>query len=295
MVKDEYFDFPCDLCGSTEGLEVPHVREYANNQLVHICKKCGLIHAKKRRSAERIAEVWTTELFGDPKVLTQRSYSARNPHVRSRMVYIAEFINQKLNLNGKKVCDIGAGEGQFFELIKPMGADVFGIEPSPQNCALLKKAGFPHFQGTIEQYADHRKKTGDAPLFDVATMMFTVECTQKPLVMMQVAHGLLKDGGHIAVHMGSRILVPFKKPIQCFFSHCPVDTHPVHLSFNTLKGLLAVAGFQVEHANPYVENDNLCVIAKKMPAGTKVEWQGDDYLKVADFFERWHKESLNYR
>ena len=69
----------------------------------------------------------------------------------------------------------------------------------------------------------------------------------------------------------------------------------MHLSFNTLQGLLARAGFQVVHVNPYVENDNLCVLAQKMPKGTKIEWQGDDFLKVADFFERWHKESLHYR
>jgi 2-polyprenyl-3-methyl-5-hydroxy-6-metoxy-1,4-benzoquinol methylase len=239
--------------------------------------------------------VWSTQIFGDPNVLSPKSYSSRNPHVRSRMVYLAEFINKSVPLKGRRVCDIGAGEGQFLEIIQPMGAEAFGIEPSPANCKFLEKSGFPYFHGTVEQYAQSTKASDPSRGFDVVTMMFTVECTQKPLVMMQVANDILKPDGHIAVHTGSRILVPFKKPLHNFLSHSPVDTHPVHLSFNTLKGLLATAGFQVSQFNPYVENDNLCVLARKMPKGTKIEWQGDDFLKVADYFERWHKESLHYR
>ena len=49
MSEDMYYDFPCDLCGKDDGYEVPYVREYTGGQILHICKSCGLIHAKKRR------------------------------------------------------------------------------------------------------------------------------------------------------------------------------------------------------------------------------------------------------
>jgi 2-polyprenyl-3-methyl-5-hydroxy-6-metoxy-1,4-benzoquinol methylase len=295
MAEDVSHDFPCDLCGKGDAMEVPHVREYTGGQVLHICKNCGLIYAKKRRSCERVAEVWTTQIFGDPNVLSATSYSSRNPHVRSRMVYLAEFIHKSIPLKGKRVCDIGAGEGQFLEIIEPMGAEVFGIEPSPTNCKLLEESGFPFYQGTVERYSQAMKEAQPSRLFDLVTLMFTLECTQKPLTMLEIAHDMLKSEGHIAVHTGSRILVPFKKPLHNFLGCSPVDTHPVHLSFNTLKGLLARAAFQVTQFNPYVENDNLCVLARKTPKGTKIEWQGDDSQQVADFFERWHKESLHYR
>jgi 2-polyprenyl-3-methyl-5-hydroxy-6-metoxy-1,4-benzoquinol methylase len=294
-MPDDYQEFPCDVCGSTEAIEVPRVREYAHGQVIHICKKCGLIYTKMRRSFERIADAWSKELFGDPKVLSPTNYSAKNPHVKSRLTYFAEFIDTHLGVKGKKVCDIGAGEGLFLDYVRSGGAEVFGIEPSEKNCALMTQASIPHFKGTIEQYAAHAQKTGDPYRADIATMSFTLECTQKPRVMLDIAHSILKDGGHVAIHMGSRFLVPFKKPIFNYFSAAPADTHPLHLSFNTLKGLLAGSGFEIIHHNPYVENDNLCVIAKKMPAGSKIDWKGDDYLKVADFIERWHKESLHYR
>ena len=47
--------FPCDLCGETDAVEVPHCREYTNGQPIHICRRCGFVHVKLRRSAEGIA------------------------------------------------------------------------------------------------------------------------------------------------------------------------------------------------------------------------------------------------
>lgn len=291
----EYFDFPCDLCGSNEAIEIPNVREYTNGQVLHICKKCGLIHAKKRRSAQQVADTWTNQIFGDPKVLSPLSYSARNPHVKARQTYLAEFIDTHVGMKGKKLVDIGAGEGQFLEMARQLGANVFGVEPSPKNCVIMKQNNINFFEGTVEQYHEHLRKTNSANSAEICTMMFTLECTQNPRAMLNATYELLNEGGHVAIGTGSRILVPFKKPLHNFLSSSPVDTHPIHLSFNTLRGLLATCGFEVTHFNPYVENDNLTVLARKVPKTQKIEWKPDDYLRVADFFERWHKESLYYR
>jgi len=295
--KDDagYITFACDLCGSDESYELPYCREYTGGQVLHICKSCGFIYAKKRRSCKAIADAWSNELFGDPKVLTQQNYSARNPHVKARQTYINEFIDVNIGLKAKRLLDIGAGEGEFLKMARASGAEVFGIEPSKSNCELMKQQGLKCFLGTAEDYRDYVHKTKEGFKPDIVTIMWTLECAQSPRELLRVAYELLKDGGHIVIGTGSRILVPFKKPLQCFLSTNPVDTHPVDFSFNTLKGLLAVTGFEVTHFNPYVENDILAVIAKKMPLGKKIEWKGDDYLKVANFFERWHRDSLRYR
>ncbi|MBN2053211.1 class I SAM-dependent methyltransferase [Candidatus Woesearchaeota archaeon] len=294
--SEGYEAFACDLCKSTEAYELPYVREYTNGQVLNICKKCGFIYAPKRRSWKRIADAWSNELYGDPKVLSAQSYSAMNPHVRARLTYICEFTDTYTGgLKGKKLCDIGAGEGEFLQMSKDKGADVFGIEPSKKNCDLLAKRGFKNFLGAAEDYATHMKKTKDPYRADIVTIMWTLEASQNPKQMLEIAHDILKDGGHIVIGTGSRILVPFKKPLHCFLSTNKVDTHPVHFSFNTLKGLLAATGFELVHANPYVENDILAVVGKKVSKDKKIEWKGDDYLKVADFFMRWHKDSLRYR
>lgn len=281
---------PCDICKSTEAIEVPYCRNYTNNQALHICKKCGLVHRKKRRSYREIADTWSHEIFGDE--LNEFKYTGVNPWCKGRLTFVTEFIDEKLGLKGKKVCDIGAGEGVFLNMAKAKGAQVFGIEPSPANCKLLKKDNIEYFNGPIEIYDKTPKKGYKA---DISTMMWTLECCQSPNNMLKGAYNLLKEGGYAVWAGGSRILVPFKKPLHMYFSSNYQDTHPLHLSFNTLKALFAVNGFEVTHHNQFIDNDIMIVIAQKKKKGAEIPWKGDDYVKVADFFERWHKESLHYR
>lgn len=284
MSKEEYKEYPCDLCESNDAIEVPHAREYTNNEPIYICKKCGFVYVKKRRDPKVVASVWSDEIYGE-------GYTAKNPHVKARQTYIAEFIDTHLGLKGKKLCDIGGGEGQFLEIAKSYGAKVFGVEPSKKNCEMLKKMGIENFNGTIEEFFE---QIGDYKA-DIVTIMWTLENTTSCLNMLNAAHKILNDDGHILVATGSRILVPFKKPIHLYLSKNPADTHCFRFSANTLKGILAKTGFEVIHINPYIDNDILCVLAKKRTDGKKTPWEGDDYLKVEDFFERWHKESLYYR
>ena len=111
--------------------------------------------------------------------------------------------------------------------------------------------------------------------------------------MLKGAYETVKDGGHVVIGMGSRILVPFKKPLFHYCGHGePVDQHPFHFSFNTLKGMLAEAGFRMAYVNRYIDNDVMCMIGEKVadPAAD-IEWEGDDWQAVMGFFERWHKDT----
>ncbi len=286
--------FPCDLCGCEDAVEVPFVRDYTGGQLYHICMNCGLIYTKKRRSYKEVADCWSNELYGDPSVLLPSSYSALNPHVKARQTYVVEFTNNHLSLEDKKLCDIGAGEGQFIQYAHMLGAEVFGVEPSDKNNITIKEKGFNSFNGTSEDFASHVRSADETIAFDIVTIMWTLECSQSPAKVLKTSYDILNQGGYIVIATGSRILVPFKKPLHKFLSTNPLDTHPVHFSYNTLNGMLASNGFEIEYENPWIENDILCVAARK--TGKKdIPWEKDDYLKVADFFERWHRDSLYYR
>ena len=266
---------------------MPHSREYTNGQVIHVCRACGFVYVVRRRSAARIAEVWTTEIFGS-------GYTAAIPAVTARLTYVAEFLNQQVGLRGKRVCEIGGGEGAFLSLIREprYGAEPFGIEPSPSNGERLRALGIPHFTGTVEQFAASGQK-GSAP-FDVVVMLWTLENCQDCRRMLLLAREMLTPDGAVVVATGSRLLVPFKKPLHGYFGTFPTDTHCFRFSANTLQAMLAVSGFETAHVNRYLDHDILCVIGNPRAADRPAEWRGDNFLDLCNFFERWHVETAIY-
>lgn len=286
MTDDGYKEFNCDLCGSADAELIEASRTYMEkNQEVHVCKNCGFVYVRRRRSIERIAEAWSKEIF-------QKGYTARIPAVVARQTYVAEFIDTTLGLKGKAVCDIGGGEGQFLNIIRGdhYGADVFAIEPAEQNCKMMSDAGIANFHGTIEDYI----ASGAERRFDIVTVMWTLENTQDCRSMLSAANMLLKDGGYLMVATGSRILVPFKKPLHMYFSNTPADTHCFRVSANTLQGLMAVSGFKMTKVNQYIDTDYLTMIGQKVDQSQDIPWHGDDWKEVVDFFKRWDKETRDH-
>jgi hypothetical protein len=276
-------EFPCDLCGGNDAFEVPHCREYTAGQPIHICRNCGFVHVKQRRSAREIADAWSEEIFG-------AGYTAAIPAVTARLVYVAETLAGEVELRGRRVCEIGAGEGRFLELLRgtPYEAEVFGIEPSSANCRLLAGAGIPHFEGTIEEY-DALEPSDE---FDVVAVLWTLENCQDLRSMLTTARGLLAPGGTLIVGTGSRLLVPFKKPLYNYLSANAVDTHAFRFSAATLQGALAVCGFDTAFVNRFHDHDVLLVLGR--PAEGDIAWRGDDPLEIYSFFERWHVETAMY-
>ena len=286
-MHNNYQEFACDLCGSSDAVEVPHARQYTNNQPIHICTQCGFVYVKMRRTAQQIADDWSDKIFGS-------GYTAAIPAIKARLTFVAEFIDTNLELRNKKVCDIGAGEGFFLDMIRQdkYGASVFGVEPSSKNCDTLSRMGIDHYLGTIEEY--HEKTVSENQKVDIVTIMWTLENCQSCSEMLAAAHAILKDDGHVVVVTGSRLLVPFKKPLHYYFSKNPADTHPFRFSANTLRGTLAMSGFDLTDVNRYIDHDILAMIARKVDITQTINWERDNYLEVYNFFERWHVETAMY-
>lgn len=282
-----YTDHSCDLCSADAPIEIACAREYTGNQPIHVCGACGFVYVRARRSAAEIARTWSDEIFG-------AGYTAiRNPAVMARQTFVAEFLASRIDVAGKTVCDIGAGEGGFLAYMKRHhGIVPFGVEPSARNCARLAALGIPSFPGTIEAFAASPQAASLRP--DVVTIIWTLENCLSCLAMLRAAAGMLAEGGHVVVATGSRILVPFKKPLFMYFSTQPADCHCFRFSANALHTALALAGFRPVATNRYLDSDILCVLAEKAPASAAVPLKKDDPLEVLDFFERWHQESRHY-
>ena len=284
-------EFDCDICGSPDAEEIAVARRYMDSQPLHVCKNCGFVYVRKRRSPEEIGAAWSDEIYNSGNGEAQVAYTARIPAIKARQTFAAEFIDGSIGLRGKRVLDIGAGEGQFLEIIggADYGANPFAVEPSQRNCELIKVAGIESFAGTIEEFRASPEFNKHPA--DIVTVVWTLENCQSCRFMFDAAYDALVDGGHLAVATGSRVLVPFKKPLHYYLGTNAADTHAFRFSANSLANLLAVSGFRVSHTNRYIDSDWLVMIGEKAVRGQKFEWRKDDCREVVDFFERWDRET----
>ena len=180
-----YQQYPCDLCGSEEAVEIPYVRFYTGNQPVHICSVCGFVYVRTRRSSEEIARVWSEELYGG--VYTAK----KHPVMMPRYHYVAGFLTSHVDIASRKICDIGAGEGLWLKFLADNHDIVpLGIEPSPSNCAEMAQLGIESFTGTIEQFG--AKPENRSYRADVVTILWTLENCLSCIDMLKGAAALVQ-------------------------------------------------------------------------------------------------------
>jgi SAM-dependent methyltransferase len=286
MVGDDYRIFACELCKGGDFVEIPQARKYTGDQPIHVCKDCGFVQVIERRTPERIADVWATDLF-------RTEYTARIPAVKARQVYVAETVDTVIGIRGKFVCEIGAGEGYFIEMLRDQyGASVFGVEPSAANCARMRGERIDCFDGTGEQFL---ASVGELGRFDIVALIWTLENSNSCRRLMDIAWNVLREDGHVVVATGSRILVPFKKPLDYYLGPNPGDTHAFRFSANTLHGLLAETGFAQFYVNHYIDTDVLCMVGRRTDRSRPIAWPRDDWRNVLDFFARWHRDTAFYK
>ena len=125
--------------------------------------------------------------------------------------------------------------------------------------------------------------------------MWTLCNTSNSFEVIKIASNLIKENGYIVIAESSRIMVPFKKPIQMYFGKNNPDLHPFHFSKNSLSNILLLNKFKPVYINRYIDSDYIVIIAKKIKKVEKKKIKVDNYLKVKNFFKRWYKESLNYK
>ena len=290
----------CDLCGSDSPIEIPCSRTYTDGQPIHVCGACGFVYVVERRSSSEIADAWSQDIYGEPSKDTQKApvtYTARAPAAMARLTFVAETICNLLKITDCRLVDIGAGEGVFLEIVRRLAPSVelFGIEPSLDNCDGMRRGGIECFAGTIEDYIAMQSNIESPEKFDVVTVLWTLENCHSCRDMIEGAIRLLAPGGMLVVATGSRILVPFKKPLNYYFGTNPADTHSFRFSSNSLKRLVSQFGWQPAYENRYIDNDILLTAFTKGDDPSLDESGLRDSAKdVLEFFERWDKETQHY-
>ncbi|MEW7994518.1 MAG: class I SAM-dependent methyltransferase [gamma proteobacterium symbiont of Clathrolucina costata] len=125
---------------------------------------------------------------------------------------VVGWIDQKLNLPGKRLCDLGCGPGLYTKRFFAQGAEVTGIDFSEYTLEYAKSES----QGDINYlYADYL--TDSLPSgFDIITLIYTDLCVLSPeqrSILLGRMRGMLKPEGHIVLDVAGFGLLQGKREV----------------------------------------------------------------------------------
>ena len=152
--------------------------------------------------------------------------------------------------------------------------------------------GLNNYKGTLQDYKNSFNQ--QKLKFDIISICWTLENTHDCQEILNICWDMLKENGKVVIATGSRILMPFKKPLHFYVGPGKQDSHCFRFSDNSLSNLLFKTGFKPIYTNRFIDNDILCIIGEKEENKKDFDLQKDNYKKVVDFFNRWAKDSSSY-
>lgn len=141
---------------------------------------------------------------------------------------------------GRKVLEVGSGDGGQLVAFRDTGCKVLGYEPSSSLCSVAKKKGIPSIKGlftseSVEQLPPEFSQV------DVVMLSYTFDHLPNPKSFLRTAHSILnkRDGLLVVeIHDLEKIV---ERQEYCLFEH----EHSIYLTETTVAKLCRSAGFEV--------------------------------------------------
>jgi hypothetical protein len=252
----------------------------------------GFVTSQRKMSVEEVAAYWSDVVFPDKSI---ESYSANFPFAKARLTYVTHTVADFLKLDTKsksRWCDFATGEGVLLKLISTFypNIEVTGTEHSMEIVNQLNNEGFGVKKLTLGEFSTYDSDKE----FDISTLTWTLANAIDPVSCVKDIVLRTRMGGYVCIAESSRILVPFRKSLFDYLSLTnPADLHPSHLSANTLRCLMQLAGLEIVYTNRYFDSDVLLVIGKKVDYPVVPKYF-DDQKSVVSFMKKWAEVSDYY-
>ncbi len=175
----------CAVCESSQ----PKLLFVKDGYRVLRCENCGFRYADFEPSEDFAREFYTDDFFTD------------GYHKNGYLDYVADKHNHKLMATralkfieryvpGGNLLDVGCAAGYFLEALGPSW-EPYGCEP----CEGMASTARKRFGDRIAHspFEDYREDV----LFDVVTMLDSLEHVVDPAACIRKAHGILRDNGYL--------------------------------------------------------------------------------------------------
>jgi cyclopropane fatty-acyl-phospholipid synthase-like methyltransferase len=249
----------CRLCGTPlPALPILH--------MAHIPSRIQYFPTKDDLAQDRAADLQVYECSGcglvqlnTPPVVYAEGATSTTAYSAGMMSYrqaqIADFVSTN-RLQGKRVLDVGCGDGHLLKFLEEAGAKAFGIDASQKAVDLARERGLNARVGYVTrntQVEDH--------LFDAFVSTDVLEHVPDLKDFLQGICANLREGavGLIESHTIDKIL-----ETQRFYDF--VLDHLSYFTLRTMRLSLELSGFEVLHIERNRDGENITAIVRKPPA-----------------------------
>jgi SAM-dependent methyltransferase len=224
------------------------------------CSSCGLLFQDPNKIRHRLSELypsgywWREQDAVSSLERLYREWVVRHDQLR--------FLRSVLpRPQGKRLLDIGCGDGVFVKLANNAGYDAYGLERAPEAARLAEQSspGKIH-NGSEDQLID----SGEA--FDFLVLLHSLEHILDPYRYLKKLECLLRQPGGLIVQ------VPNLKSVQAgilksrwYGLDCP--RHVCNYTECSLLHLLGRCGYRVERIRHFSLRDNAAAIVSSVLPG----------------------------
>lgn len=191
----------------------------------------------------------------------------KTPHIRKEYLRKPAFMHELRDIRGKRMLDLGCGDGYYSRLMVEAGADVVGVDFSQEFIDLAKKQeqkqpqGIRYFHGDIAKMDFLPSGEIDGAVADF--VFVTIPTQEKYIQAVREVHRVLKESGTVLISKGHP--AKFNRPDKSKDYSLTYDKEPSYFDSLTPQHVkLNIEGKPVEWTNyhrsledflnPWIEN-----------------------------------------
>lgn len=282
----------CGICNSETAYPIESLDRAGTPLEVVICGGCGVVHNDPIPSAAALSAFYAEEY----RAAYKGTLEPKLRHAARYFPKVARHIrNHWKHYRGvKNVLDIGSGSGEFLYLMRELGKEVSGVEPTRDYAHFCRtRFGLPVVTGEIACFEPKSK-------FDHIRLCHVVEHLRDPVGSLRMISGWLADGGTLYVE------------VPDFDRYCRDKTpgrifhygHIYNFDHDTFEYMISRAGLAVvERVGPAAAflmpcgQTSSCEPSPKWPISEKIAFYHQHkagQLRIQNRFARFVSKSIKF-
>ena len=228
----------CNLCGSTDHVEVARRDRYGYPATFFMCRSCGLGFLSPRLTAAEYGAFYERVYRPLVGAYHGRRIDAETVQVEQRgyAAELVEFLQKTLPRPPSSVLDVGGSTGVVAAAVR----DAFGargtvLDPAPDELAVAAAAGLETVAGFAEDFDPGGRR------WELVLLCQTIDHLLDARGTLESMRRITAEGGHAFVDVLDLMLAARRE--GSVESVVKID-HPYYLTRDTARALFARAGFE---------------------------------------------------